>query len=298
MTIIITAAATLLVTILAGLVLDYFRGRKPKIAYSIKNAVPIEMDGKHVGAYVVSIANISRSVVKDVACHIQAQPARLRDGGITTSQGLQYDVKDDPKGLHLSIPYLNGGDELEITIIAESRDEVPEEPDVAVRSPQEFTLVEQQAKSQSFRVGFVSATIVATIVVVIVTNLQFSDLYTAQKDVLIFSASVAELPTSHEVYYFNQGDLAVVYASTTQEASERDKYRKFLRLVLEQAPYMVSSSRANLYYSLGKIDLLMGDSDQAGRDFREAVQRSKSTVMGKTKSEPDVREFLSKQGLL
>jgi hypothetical protein len=121
MTIVLTALATLVVTILAGVALDYLRRRQPKIIYSVKNAVPIKFESGFIGAYLIELANVSRSVVKEVTCHIQATPVNLRNGGISTSTGLQYTVEETDGSLRITIPYLNAGEELEATVIAEHR---------------------------------------------------------------------------------------------------------------------------------------------------------------------------------
>lgn len=108
MTIVITALATFLVTVLAGVVLDYIRNARPKISYSVKDAVPIELDGKCIGAYQVSFSNGSKRVVKDVSCHVKAGRARLRDGGVSAPQGMQYSATEVDSGMQISIPYLSG----------------------------------------------------------------------------------------------------------------------------------------------------------------------------------------------
>src|ERR1700733_15204257 len=141
MTIVLTAVATLIVTVLAGLALDYLRHRRPRILYSVKDAVPIDLDGKRIGAYLVSFSNVSQRVIKDVSCHIQAPPAKLRNGGVSTSQGLQYNAVEKDDGVQLSIPYLKSGDELQATLIAEGIAYVPGTPDVAIRSPQDINVV-------------------------------------------------------------------------------------------------------------------------------------------------------------
>jgi len=165
MTIVLTAVATLIVTVLAGLALDYLRHRRPRILYSVKDAVPIDLDGKRIGAYLVSFSNVSQRVIKDVSCHIQAPPAKLRNGGVSTSQGLQYNAVEKDDGVQLSIPYLKSGDELQATLIAEGIAYVPGTPDVAIRSPQDINVVAigSGARPPSFRTGFLIASFVAAL---------------------------------------------------------------------------------------------------------------------------------------
>jgi hypothetical protein len=60
---------------------------------------------------------------------------------------------------------------------------------------------------------------------------------------------------------------------------------------------MMSQSRASLYYSLGKIDLLLDDRNGAIQDFRHAIDSSKSTVNARSKVDLKVRDFLVANGL-
>lgn len=307
MTILLTAGVTLLVTVLAGLVLDYLRHVRPRITYSVKDAVPINLDGKRIGAYLVSLSNHSKRVVNDVSCHIQAPPATLRNGGVSVPQGLQYSVVEVDDGMQLLVPYLRPGDELQATVIAESGGFVPRTPDVAIRSPQDINVaaIRSGVKPPSFQRGFLTAAAVAAFVagasVAIFPIVAFQE----PRDVFAFSASLAGLPRLTELYatsaniaYYDQGDLAYALAAESSDPSEIGKYRKLLSVALEIAPSgMLSSSRASLYYSLGKIDLLLADSHSAILDFQRARDASKSTVNARVKVDPKVREFLSANGI-
>jgi len=303
MTIMLTAVATLVVTILAGVALDFLRNRRPKIGYAVKDAIPIDLGDKQVGAYVVELYNVSKSVVKDVTCHIQAYPASLRNGGVSTNQGLEYAVTDSENSLQIAIPYLRAGDELKATVVAEARHYLPSKPEVAIRSPQELTVAlgEYGLQSKKTQRGYyLFAAAVASFVSAVFMIVEATVFTPTPKDTLTFAASVAGLPhfadlyaTSSDANYFNQGDLAFARAAASADRSEIERYRKFLSTILRADTRMMSSSRANLYYCLGKIDLLLGDNEQALHDFREAQIHSKATVEAKIKVDTHVREFLA-----
>src|ERR1051326_5119512 len=134
-TMFLTALATLCVTVLAGVVLDFIRNGRPKIVYSAKEAVPINLEpGKAIGAYVVSIKNTSKRVVKDIECHMDGAPAKLRNGGVSAPQGIQFSIVEENEKLRFTAPYLHRDETITITVIADGR-YVPRELDVAVRSP-------------------------------------------------------------------------------------------------------------------------------------------------------------------
>jgi len=124
----------------------------------------------------------------------------------------------------------------------------------------------------------------------------------SQKDVLTFTASIAQLPNLAELYatsanlkYYNQGDLVYSLAATSQNKSEISKYRKFLVLTL--TTNMTSISKANLYYSLGKIDLLLEDKENAIKNFKEAILNNKSIVQSKLNLDLTTREFVEKSDI-
>lgn len=254
-----------------------------------------------MGAYLVSLSNASKRVVQDVTCHIQAPPAKLRNGGVSASQGLQYTAADSDNGIQLSIPYLKQGDELQVTVIAEAVGYVPKTPDIAIRSPLDVSVTEtrQVTRPQSFQRGFLLAAMLAAVVSGgVAAILSVGGDVPSQRDVLTFAASTAGLPrlaelytTSADVYYYNQGDLAYAWAAASTDPAEIEKYRRLLSVTLDTAPAMVSSSRAALYYSRGKIDLLLADKDGAIRDFRDAIARSKSTISRRILVDSWIGEF-------
>lgn len=303
MTIVLTALSTLAVTILAGLALEYVRKPRARIDYIVRDAVPVDIEGKTMGVYWVGFVNNSKQTIKDVSCHVQAKPASLRNGGVLTSQGLQYGASEDEEGVQVSVPYLQPGDELQLTIIAESGAYVPRTPDVAIRTPQQQAAVVnvgrplKRHRSRTALLLPASVAALMTTVVGFVMTLGGFPL-SNQRDVLTFAAATANLPRLAEIYavgdrirYASQGDLVVALARATSDPVEREKYRRFLRMTLSSAPRMMSSSRAKLNYSLGQIDLLVGDLAEAERDFRRAFESSARIFRGCLEQDEEVRRF-------
>lgn len=305
-TILLTAAVTLLVTVLSGLLLDFLRNARPTISYSVTEAVDIDLgDHRHVGAYVVSIVNTSKPVVKDITCHVEAGPARLRNGGVAAPPGLQMDIQESDTRLSVSVPYLKTGERLEMTVVAEGLS-IPAKAEVAIRSPHDIRIVTGGSVPQSsLSLRFATAGIVAAGVGVLVSVIAGGLIAHDQKDILTFAASVSGLPRLAELYataskdltYYSQGDVAYALAAAASDRSEIQKYRRLLSVTLDAPTGMLAVSRANLYYSMGKIDLLLGDKDRAVRDFRQAINHDKSTITEKSNQEPLVHEFLVSNAL-
>jgi hypothetical protein len=308
-TIALTALATLVVTVLAGFILDFARNSRSKLTYSVKDAVFIELEsGKKIGAYVVSLRNTSKRVIKDIECHMAAPPAKLRNGGVEMPQGMQYSIAEPDRNLVLTVPYLNRNDVLTVTAIAEVEYSAPWKLSVAIRSPHELKTVETERddRPRGFNRGFNVAAVIATVATSAAGGvLQIFMTNNTSQDVLTFAAATSNLPHLAELYatgpesihYYNQADLICGLAASTSDRSEVDKYRRFLSLALQLASGMQHSSRGNLYYCRGKLDLQMGDNANAIQDFKQAIEYSASTVKTKSAVEPIVRDFLAANGL-
>ena len=251
MTIILTAVSTLIVTIVAGVILDYFRKAKARIIYSVRDAIPIKLDDKMIGAYLIEFANQSKQIIRDVTCHVKAVPSKLRNGGIWTSPGLQYSVSEE-NGILLTIPYLNQGEEIQLTAIAESNVYIPNKPEVAIRAPQAFRLMNVQKVTGSigFKLPLVMAGAIASIVTGITLSFMTSSFDVSQKDVLTYAASVSGLSQLSAIYasandlkYYNQGDLAFSYASRETDVAVIDRYRRFIQITLNYATEMKDESK-------------------------------------------------------
>ena len=186
------ALITLLVTVLAGLAVEFIKRIKPKIKYSIKESIPIILDEKKVGANVIEISNPSSKSVKDIVLKIKAIGVDIRNGGVKTTTGLDYDVIENEDSLEIKIPFLKFKDYLSITTILEDRYRIPSKPDVTVRSPDNFTLTEESGgydKKFSFIKDFAFApAIVASTVVAATLFLDISNVRTEQGTNLALAA--------------------------------------------------------------------------------------------------------------
>lgn len=204
MNIFLTALATLAVTVAAGLILDYWRNSKPKIVMKVREALPIEVEGKKIGAYQVAVFNASKKTIKDISMFIEARGANLKNGGISCPQGFVHEVNINEGEIKVEIPFFKEKEEISLTIIAESTYFLPAKPDVAVRSPNTFKILDSQEfdnKGIPFfgsLTGPIVASITATAMALTITAFDFMP--KDQKDVLSFAASNAGLPELVTLY--------------------------------------------------------------------------------------------------
>ena len=279
--IIITALVTLLVTVLAGLALEYVKRIKPKLKYSIKESVPIDLGDKKIGANIIEISNPSSKSVKDIVLKLRAKDVDIKNGGIKTITGLDYEIIEGEDVLEIKIPFLKFKDYLSITAILESKFFIPNKPEITVRSPDTFKLVEDgdkndKASSSILITGILPAMIAAVAVAASLgTNLVSSR--SDQGINLSLAAAVVGLPNLAEhyvnndkVYYYNQGPLVYALAKSSGDLNKITKYGDFLENTLIIAPYMNSRSKSALQFFIAKIRELKGDESIANKWFSES----------------------------
>ena len=141
LSIIITALATLVVSVVSGLVIEYFKRIKPKLIYSTTEAVPITINDKTIGANVISLSNPSSKTIKDITIKIKTSADKIQEGGIKATGGLDYEVSSAGSLLTILVRFMKSKDELSVTTISEGRMYIPPKPDLSIRSPEAFKLI-------------------------------------------------------------------------------------------------------------------------------------------------------------
>ncbi len=279
LTIIITSLVTLAVTIAAGLVLDYIKHIKPKLVYKVVKAVPIKLEKKSIGANVVTLENPSSKTIKDIVLKIKTRADDIQSGGVAASGGLDYSVGSEKNCLTITLPFLKSREKLSITTISEGL-YVPVSPDVTVRSPDLFKLIDaDEIREAGVLKGVAPFAVLASLVVGGVLAFAADNVVYQSTD-LVVAASAANLPLlaqeyamHQDVYYYSAGPMAY---SLARESPKREilKYKVFLEKVFQESDFMASSSRCSLYFYLAKISALLGNNVEAKQYFDKAQNES------------------------
>lgn len=264
--IIITALVTLIVTVIAGIAVEYFKNIKAKIKYSVRESIPIELNGKKIGANIIDISNPSSKTVKDITLKIQAIGVEIRNGGINTTVGLDYNLIENNDTIEVKIPFLKSKDMLSITTILENEYSIPNKPNVTIRSPDNFkTIIENDNQDKFSIMSFLPALIAAATVG---ASLSIVNIYMSrdQSVTLVLSASLVDLPdlaekyiTSTGIHYYNQGPYIYALAKNSKDPLERKKYIAFLINTIDTAENINSGSKAALSFFIAKIYKLQED---------------------------------------
>ena len=283
----ITAIVTLMVTVLAGLLLEYFKRIRPKLKYSIKESIPIDLDDKKVGANIIEISNPSAKTVKDIVLKLRARGVEIRNGGIKTVTGMEYEVTESEDTLEIKIPFLKFKDYLSVTSILEGQYSIPNKPEVTVRSPDNFKLIEEGEKADkgyfSITSGILTPAIMAAAVVSLALATNILGSRSEQGTNLSIAASVVGLPevakyyvSNDKIYYYNQGPFIYSLAKSEDDEKKIARYGDFLEKTMLIAPRMSSQSEAALQFFVAKIRSLEGSESLAKEWFSKSQASNKA----------------------
>lgn len=277
-TILVTSVATLIVTIIAGLLIEYLKRIKPKIIYRLKEAIPIKLDDKLIGANVLTIENPSSITVKDIVVIIKSELNDIKNGGIRCTKALDYKIDEVGNTLTVTIPFLKKNDEFSITTVTEGRSYIRSKPELSIRSPDNFKLVEDNELKESKRFKFLTPGIIAgsAVAFALFTNIgSTSFVVREQSNTLTIAAAEAGLPElaesyamSKDIYYYPQGALAYSKSKSTSDLELIKKYKRFISILLDSRDYMNGISVSALSFYLGQIELLLGEKDEAEEQFK------------------------------
>ncbi len=138
-----TAVATIIISIISGLLLDRFKNLAPRILCNIGNGVPMQINNKKVYAYSVAISNLSKKIVHELTLNIQSSQSNLNIADAKITKGLKFDYSIKDGILNIDIPFLNKDDKFSVTVYVEDQNGVHNNKPVAIiRSPENFKQVD------------------------------------------------------------------------------------------------------------------------------------------------------------
>ena len=225
-----------------------------------------------IGAYLINVTNPSSTTIKEITVSISAGTSEIKNGGIKCTEGIEYTDNQVEGSYVLSIPFLKSKEEISITAVAENKYHIPNKPNVTIRSPQNFKLIEKNQinKFSIEKLYFVPGIIAALSVGFFLIFLDFPSGHSTQSHTLTISAERAGLhelvekyATNNDQNYFPQGPLAYSKAKLSRNDEEIYKYEKFIEYILDSSSGMANKSKCSLFFYLGKIELLLNKKNEA-----------------------------------
>jgi hypothetical protein len=297
---------------------EYIKRITPRVEFRVSPGIPVKVEDKHFCAYELKITNPSRKKIEDVTVHVRSRNDNLKLAVISKPDGFEYNSIDTESGVDFRFARLKQSEEVVIKVQVESKYYFSDSLGVTISSPndieQKRVVDAGQTRVSPFRAGFVFilGAVLSPAVIYIVALINANrpeqmppSFEMDRRDVVISAAAVAGLPHIAELYfnandpkYFDEGDIAYSLAVNSDKPDEVEKYRRLLSLTLATGPGMAPESQANLFYSLGKLDLLLSDQKSALSDFRNAIGKSRSIVEAQFKADTRTRNYLVEHGLL
>lgn len=138
MNIVKTAIITIIISIISGLLLEYFKNLAPRILCNIGNCVPMKKDDKRIYAYAITVRNVSKKIIHELAINVQSSKSSLSIGNAKITKGLKFDSSIKNNILDINIPFLSKGDKFTVTVYVENRNK----PVIVMRSPENFKRID------------------------------------------------------------------------------------------------------------------------------------------------------------
>lgn len=144
MNVIKTAIVTIIISIISGLLLEYFKNVAPRIVCSISDALPTQVRGEKVFAYNIEVKNTSNKILHELTLNIQGYDINMGMGKAHITKGLKFDSAMKNDILEIDIPFLSKGDKFKVTVYLKNR----KKPEIVMRSPEKFKEIFTEEKTR------------------------------------------------------------------------------------------------------------------------------------------------------
>ena len=142
-----TAIITIIVSVISGLLLDYYKNIAPSLICNVGKGTSLEMNGKKIFAYIINVINVSNKTIHDLTLNIQSSHSNLRVTDAKITKGLKFDSSIENNILDVSIPFLSKNDKFSVTVYVENQYEVNNKPVVVIRSPENFKRIDSAGQN-------------------------------------------------------------------------------------------------------------------------------------------------------
>ncbi|GAA0744712.1 hypothetical protein [Clostridium oceanicum] len=150
MNIIKTAIITIMISIISGLLLDYWRNLGPRILCDIGKPKVKEKDNKKVYSYIIHVSNQSKKIIHDLTLNIHSLENNLKFENAKITKGLKFESLIKNNTLDICIPFLSKGDKFSVTVYVEDCNK----PIITMRSPENFKQIHSIDGKNNFLSSF------------------------------------------------------------------------------------------------------------------------------------------------
>lgn len=133
-----TAIVTIVISIISGLLVEYFKNLAPRILCSIGKGMPVKNGDRRFYAYSITVSNLSKKIIHELSLNVQSSGSNLRVADAKITKGLKFESSLKEDILDIDIPFLSKGDEFSIKLYSESC----KKPVIVMRSPENFKQID------------------------------------------------------------------------------------------------------------------------------------------------------------
>ena len=133
-----TAIVTIVISIISGLLVEYFKSLAPRILCSIGSGIPLKNGDRKMYAYSITVSNLSKKIIHELSLNVQGSGSNLKVADAKITKGLKFESSLKDNILDIDIPFLSKGDEFSIKLYSESR----KKPVIVMRSPENFKQID------------------------------------------------------------------------------------------------------------------------------------------------------------
>ena len=292
--VVITAIATLVVSIAAPLVLDYFKTPEYKLQYYTQDTLPFKTQTTEMASYQVTIKNEGTKVAENIVCRVFINGATVDQNAFLSDYPLTYNQTVTGDTLVLTVDNMNPQESGTIYLLANSQHELPKQPEVQVRAIGILGVKASLTDSQdSFSwelilsiasvVGFVGILSSRLVFRKTEKNEDFDDL--RQNECLGYLCGIHDLSTEAKRYY--DTSIHVFYRSesdrlTTIAVENQSDRKKILNMLIDLLKYrndISDDSKAIINFNIAKI-LKVDGKDAGSKDYLEKAKRLAPKIVG------------------
>lgn len=301
---VVTAVITIIISVISGMIVEYFKNFAPKIRYKIGNGIPIHIEDSKKCAYIITACNSSNKTIKDITMIIESPVSKLTSAGVVISKALKYDIEEKEDMIEVSIPFMSKGDEFSVTVYTEDHNMSSLKPNVIIRSPEGVKNINQDdsAKRSLGLAAKIAPAVLAGVLVAITLDIITPD--TDQKDKLMLLSSSFGLheltimySNQEEINYYDQGALIYAKASECEDIEKIKRYRDYL-IAVREGNGIAKLSKSVINYHIGKISLLLGDEKEAKLYFGESVKLGEKHIRSILRHDEAIGDFFVKESIL
>lgn len=307
--ILVTALIAGVVTVGAGMLLNHFQTREPRLTYSAEDTLPFEGPAENIAIYHVKIESSGKKVVEDVVCQLSFSKATIKQSRAILEPSITYNDIILSNLYRIEIANLNPEENVILSVLASSPEQLPNRPEISLRG-KGVTGVEA---SDDIGNGVSWVIIVLSTIAVFVATYLFirtsgflprlgltffedSDEpkhHDDQRQILSYLCGVHKLNSEVERYlnmpseasYWSESDRFAMLAVENPMGEDLERRKQVLKDLLEYAQ-VHRSSEGIVHYNIARIAKAQGKDEEADDHLEKAKRLIPKLIETRVKLDP------------